>query len=76
MQWLEPKEPFESCLPVDMREYNELPQLQVDGEGRMWLAFRHRTCRVPREDGWAVQGRWDGLQSFVFTIRKRRLAIG
>ncbi len=42
-----------------MREYNELPQLQPDSDGRMWLAFRHRTCRFPREDGWAAQGRWD-----------------
>jgi hypothetical protein len=42
-----------------MREYNELPQLQPDTEGRMWLAFRHRICRNPREDGWAIQGRWD-----------------
>ena len=25
----------------------------------MWLAFRHRTCRRPRDDGWATQGRWD-----------------
>ena len=42
-----------------MKEYNELPQLQDDGEGRMWLAFRHRTCRHPRIDGWAIQARWD-----------------
>jgi hypothetical protein len=58
-KWLEPKAEFASCLPEDMREYNELPQLQPDSEGRMWLAFRHRTCRMPREDGWAAQGRWD-----------------
>jgi hypothetical protein len=42
-----------------MKDYNELPQLQDDGEGRMWLAFRHRTCRRPRIDGWAIQARWD-----------------
>src|SRR5262245_40445266 len=58
-QWLEPKADFTTCLPEDMREYNELPQLQPDTEGRMWLAFRHRTCRKPREDGWPIQGRWD-----------------
>jgi hypothetical protein len=57
--WLEPKASFANCLPEAMREYNELPQLQPDSEGRMWLAFRHRTCRMPREDGWAAQGRWD-----------------
>jgi len=58
-RWLEPKADFAGCLPEDMREYNELPQLQADSAGRLWLAFRHRTCRTPREDGWAAQGRWD-----------------
>ena len=33
--------------------------LQGDLDGRMWLAFRHRTCRRPRADGWAIQARWD-----------------
>ena len=58
-QWKEPEADLYSVLPADMKEYNELPQLQDDGEGRMWLAFRHRTCRHPRIDGWAIQGRWD-----------------
>ncbi len=58
-KWLEPKSDLATCLPADMKEYNELPQLQPDSDGRMWLAFRHRTCRYPREDGWAMQGRWD-----------------
>jgi hypothetical protein len=58
-KWLEPRADFESVLPPDLKEYNELPQLQADSEGRMWLAFRHRTCWRPREDGWAIQGRWD-----------------
>jgi hypothetical protein len=58
-QWREPKADFASCLPEPLREYNELPQLQPDSDGRMWLAFRHRICRKPREDGWAIQGRWD-----------------
>lgn len=58
-QWREPKAAFQSCLPADMQEFNELPQLQTDSAGRLWLAFRHRTCRNPREDGWASQGRWD-----------------
>jgi hypothetical protein len=58
-EWKEPKAEFDSVLPSHMKEFNELPQLQGDSEGRMWLAFRHRTCWHPREDGWAVQGRWD-----------------
>ena len=32
----------------DMKEHNDHPRLQGDGEGRMWLAFRHRTCRTQR----------------------------
>ncbi|HEV3205179.1 MAG TPA: CehA/McbA family metallohydrolase [Gemmataceae bacterium] len=58
-QWLEPVDEFDKVLPSDMKEFNELPQLQVDSDGRMWMAFRHRTVRNPRADGWAAQGRWD-----------------
>jgi hypothetical protein len=58
-RWLEPAASFDSMLPADMKAFNELPQLQDDGAGRMWLAFRHRTSRRPRVDGWAAQGRWD-----------------
>lgn len=60
-KWLEPKADFNSSLSAEMKEFNEYPQLQADAEGRMWLAFRHRTCRKPREDGWAAQGRWDAF---------------
>jgi hypothetical protein len=60
-RWLEPDPDFASCLPEDAREFNELPQLQEASDGRMWVAFRHRTSRVPRADGWAAQGRWDGF---------------
>jgi hypothetical protein len=42
-----------------MQEYHELPQWQPDKDGRIWLAFRYRTTRRPRTDGWAAQGRWD-----------------
>jgi hypothetical protein len=58
-RWLEPAAELAAVLPSDMKEYNELPQLQVDSEGRMWMAFRHRTAFVPRADGWAATGRWD-----------------
>jgi hypothetical protein len=58
-RWLEPNPPLDSVLPADLKEFNELPQLQGDLDGRMWLAFRHRTCRRPRADGWAIQARWD-----------------
>jgi hypothetical protein len=58
-RWLEPAADFQDILTPAMRDYCELPQLQDDSDGRMWLAFRHRTCRRPRADGWAAQGRWD-----------------
>ncbi len=58
-KWKEPEADLYSVIPADMKDYDELPQLQDDGEGRMWLAFRHRTCRHPRIDGWSIQGRWD-----------------
>ncbi len=58
-KWKEPEADLYSVIPDDMKDFDELPQLQDDGEGRMWLAFRHRTCRHPRIDGWCVQGRWD-----------------
>jgi hypothetical protein len=48
-----------SALPSELHTFSELPCLQGDTEGRMWLAFRHRTCRVPRADDWGTQGRWD-----------------
>ncbi len=60
-QWKEPEADLDSVLPEDAKEYDELPQLQDDGNGRLWLAFRHRTCRYPRIDGWSIQGRWDIL---------------
>jgi hypothetical protein len=58
-KWQEPATDWAEALPANAREYNELPQLQPDSDGRMWLAFRHRTCRRPRTDGWAIQARWD-----------------
>jgi len=58
-KWQEPAADLYGVLPADTKEYNDYPQLQGDSDGRMWLAFRHRTCRRPREDGWAAQGRWD-----------------
>jgi hypothetical protein len=58
-KWLDPPADFDAILPPALKEYNDLPQLQGDSEGRMWLAFRHRTCRRPRVDGWAAVGRWD-----------------
>src|SRR5262249_3916886 len=56
--WLTPPS-LAAALPVEMREFHELPQLQPDKDGRMWLGFRYRTAKRPRSDGWAALGRWD-----------------
>jgi hypothetical protein len=58
-KWVEPKQDLSAVLTGELAEYNHTPQMQFDNQGRMWLAFRHRTCRNPREDGWAAGGRWD-----------------
>jgi hypothetical protein len=58
-KWQTPAPDLASFIPGDMKDYYELPQLQEDNAGRMWMAFRHRTTRLQRADGWANQGRWD-----------------
>jgi len=60
-QWREPAAPFAGILGPDMQEFTELPQLQDDGQGRIWLAFRARTTRNPRSDDWASSGGWTAL---------------
>jgi len=44
--WLEPAAELEASLPKQLQGYNDLPVLQADGSGRMWLFFRHRTLRI------------------------------
>ena len=58
-KWQEPEADLLQALPAELRTFSELPCLQGDTEGRMWLTFRHRTCRNPREDDWGARGRWD-----------------
>jgi hypothetical protein len=58
-KWQEPEADLQDALPPELRTFSELPCLQGDTEGRMWLAFRHRTCQYPRVDGSAMRGRWD-----------------
>jgi hypothetical protein len=58
-KWKEPKAEFAKAVPPDWQEFHQMPQLQPDSAGRMWLAFRYRTCKRPRSDNWAASGRWD-----------------
>jgi hypothetical protein len=46
-KWMEPVAPLEESLPADLRNYNESMALAPDGQGRMWLLFRHRVPRIP-----------------------------
>lgn len=55
----EPAEDLMKALPPEWREFSELPHLTVDELGRLWVFFRHRTCKRPRADGWAAQGLWE-----------------
>jgi hypothetical protein len=57
--WQEPQSDLMEALPPELRTFSELPCLQGDTDGRMWLTFRHRTCWNPRTDDWGARGRWD-----------------
>lgn len=43
--WKEPTNGIEQSLPKDLQDYNDLPVLQMDAQGRPWVFFRHRTNR-------------------------------
>jgi hypothetical protein len=58
-KWQEPEADLLQALPEELRTFSELPCLQGDSEGRTWLTFRHRVCRIPRVDDWGARGRWD-----------------
>jgi hypothetical protein len=40
--WQGPVAEIEKSLPLSLQGYNDLPVLQRDGQGRMWVFFRHR----------------------------------
>ena len=44
--WDEPVAELDHSVPEDLRGYNDLPVLEMDGAGRMWVFFRHRTLRI------------------------------
>lgn len=44
--WEEPVANLEKSLPPEVRGYNDLPNLQVDSDGRVWVFFRHRVQRI------------------------------
>ena len=44
-QWRNTHVSLESSLPEDLRGFNDYPRVQIDGEGRFWVLFRHRFLR-------------------------------
>jgi hypothetical protein len=58
-KWRAPVAKLADALRPEMVPFHQMPQMQVDVDGRVWLAFRYRTCKIPRADGWAAAGRWD-----------------
>jgi len=44
--WHQPVDDLNTALPEELRDYNDLPTLQVDGEDRPWIFFRHRTLKL------------------------------
>ena len=46
--WREPLAGFEASLPDDLRGFNDYPRVQSDGDGRIWVLFRHRFLRQRR----------------------------
>lgn len=46
VQWNEPAARIEESLPRPLQGYNDLPVLQADATGRMWVFFRHRILRI------------------------------
>lgn len=41
-QWKDLAADIESSLPAELQQYNDLPVLQMDAQGRPWVFFRHR----------------------------------
>ena len=59
--WKTPAADINRTLPDDLRGHNDLPQLRVDGDGRMWIFFRHRLLRFqrpPNTGHWAAWEIW------------------
>jgi hypothetical protein len=70
-QWMEPAVSLERGLPARLRNYNDVPVVQADGAGKVWVFFRHRLNRIQdvppdapnHRAGWEIFGTYlDGDQ--------------
>jgi hypothetical protein len=89
-QWKEPASRYERALPTNLRGYNDLPVLQADANGRMWLFFRHRLLRIQdtppatpaHRAAWEIFGvsydndRWTEPVSMPFSNGRQDLRTG
>ena len=41
----QPAEQPSDAMPADNQDNNELPRLYTDGDGRIWIEYRHKTER-------------------------------
>ncbi len=61
-RWLEPTASLDASLPPALAgDRNDSPTIQVDGNGGVWVFFRHRTSRVQDaiSDHWSFYARWE-----------------
>ena len=59
--WKAPVADINRSLPENLEGFNDHPRLQVDGDGRMWVFFRHRLLRFqkpPNTGHWAAWEIW------------------
>ena len=56
--WKTPAVDINRSLPRNLRDYNDLPQLQLDGDGRMWVFFRHRLLRFRHQANTGDSAHW------------------
>ena len=45
-RWLEPAVALDDTLPAELQDKNDLPTVQPDGAGGVWVFFRHRNPRI------------------------------
>ncbi|HLJ14720.1 MAG TPA: DUF3604 domain-containing protein [Bryobacteraceae bacterium] len=89
-QWQEPVADINASLPADLQDHDDLPILQADGSGRMWVFFRHRFAKfrdVPNDApahraAWEIYGiaydgdRWSTPVPFPFSQGRTDMRVG
>lgn len=88
-QWKTPPE-FEASMPEELRGFNDVPVLEADSAGRVWLLFRHRKLRIANlpsdapahRAAWEIfattvdGGRWSAPVAVPFSGGRQDVRIG